>query len=232
MADSFFESFNNGTGALTHHWAGTIDTSVSGQVTLRGTSGVMERPWGRDAGHGYGQYYVTAKVEGNQVGPAALLWPSDDKWPGTEMDFVEVLSDGTAYGTAHHGNFGWDEYKAHMYWGTDESQVHTYGINWQADRVSFTVDGRDAGTVWQDTRDAEHGGSNVVFGLMNKNNNTSITVYDMSYTPNGGGAPAPAAQPAAVQAQPSAPAPSGAIDWNALAAQMVANYEATGSWFI
>ena len=82
------------------------------------------------------------------------------------------------------------------------------------------------------TKDAAHGDSNVVFGAMNKNDATSITVYDMSYTPNGGGAPAPAAQPAAVQAQPSAPAPSGAIDWNALAAQMVANYEATGSWFI
>ena len=186
MADSFYENFDNGTGALTHNWAGNIDTSVSGQITLRGYSGVMERPSGTDVGHGYGQYTVTAKVEGNQVGPAALLWPSDDKWPGTELNFVEVLSDGTAYGTAHNGNNGYDWYEAKMYNGTDEGQVHTYGIDWQPDHVSFTVDGKDAGTVWMDTKDAANGGSNVVFGAMNKNDNTSITVYDMSYTPNGG----------------------------------------------
>lgn len=229
MADSFYESFDNGTGALTHNWSGQINTSVKGQVTLGNYSGVMEWPGGSGAGHGYGQYYVTAKVEGNQVGPAALLWPSNDRWPGTEIDFVEVLSDGRAYGTAHNGNNGYDWYDARMY-DVDEGGVHTYGINWQADRVSFTVDGRDAGTVWMETKDAANGGSNVVFGLMNKNDATSITVYDLSYTPSGGGSSA-----SAPQAQPSsAPAPAaqgGQVDWNALAAQMTANHAATGDWF-
>ena len=37
-----------------------------------------------------------------------------------------------------------------------------------------------------ETDDAANGGSNVVFGVMNRNDDTSITVYDMSYTPNGG----------------------------------------------
>lgn len=242
MANSFYESFDNGTGALNHLWSGSVDTSVKGQITLGGYSGVMQRPWGSDSGFGYGQYYVTAKVEGNEVGPAALLWPSNDRWPGTEIDFVEVLPNGTAYGTAHHGNNGYDWYEAKMY-NVDEGQTHTYGINWQADRVSFTVDGRDAGTVWMNTKDAANGGSNVVFGAMNKNNDTSITVYDMSYTPSGGGSSGSAAvqaapQEAAVQAAPweetqaSAPAPSAEIDWNALAAQVMANYEATGYWFI
>ncbi len=184
MADSFYESFDNGTGALTHHWAGNIDTSVRGEITLRGYSGVMEWPGGSGAGHGYGQYTVTAKVEGDKVGPAALLWPSNDRWPGNEFDFVEVLSDGTAYSTAH-ADRGGDWYQASLHWGLDESQVHTYGINWQADRVSFTVDGRDAGTVSMDSKDAAHGGTNVVFGVMNRNDNTSITVYDMSYSPWG-----------------------------------------------
>ena len=182
MADSFYESFDNGTGALNHRWSGGVDTGVSGQITLSGYSGVMERPWGSDSGHGYGQYYVTAKVEGNAVGPAALLWPSDDRWPGTEIDFVEVLPNGTAYGTAHHGNNGHDWYEAKMY-DVDESGVHTYGIDWHPDRVEFSVDGRHAGTVWMDTKDAAHGGANVVFGIMNMNDDTSITVYDMGYSP-------------------------------------------------
>ena len=248
MANSFYESFNGGTGALGHVWGGGADTSVGGQITLRGHSGAMEHPSGSASGHGYGQYTVTAKVEGNQVGPAALLWPADDRWPGNEMDFVEVLPDGTSYGTAHHGNFGHDWYDAKMYGGNDESGVHTYGIDWQADHVSFSVDGRDAGTVWMNTKDAAHGGTNVVFGAMNKNDATSITVYDMSYTPSGGGSfvqapaqaavyeqPAVPAQAAPQEQQASVPAPatlSGPTDWNALAAQVLANYEATGSWFI
>ena len=47
------------------------------------------------------------------------------------------------------------------------------------------MDGRGAGTVWMDTKDAAHGGTNVVFAVMNKNDDTSITVYDMSYSPFG-----------------------------------------------
>ena len=184
MSGSFYETFDNGAGALDHHWAGDVDTSVSGQITLRGHSGVMEFPSGSDVGHGYGKFTVTAKVEGDQVGPAVLLWPSDDKWPGTELDFVEVLRDGTAYGTAHKDGGGHDWYSSAMYHGLDESRVHTYGIDWQADRVTFSVDGEDVRTVWMDTKDAAHGGSDVVFGAMNMNNATSVTVYDMAYTPN------------------------------------------------
>ena len=184
MADSFHESFDNGTGALSHHWGNGLDTSVKGQITLHGSSGgAMQHASGAQAGFGYGSYTVTAKVEGDAVGPAALLWPADDRWPGTEIDFVEVLPNGTAYGTAHK-NDGGDWYQARMY-DVDESGVHTYGIDWHADRVEFSVDGQDAGTVWMDTKDAAHGGTNVVFGAMNMNDDTSITVYDMSYSPWG-----------------------------------------------
>lgn len=180
MADSFYESFDHGTGALGNAW--NADTSTAGQVTLRGSAGMMEPASGSGVGHGFGHYTVTASVSGDQQGAAALLWPSNDKWPGTELDFVEVLPNGTAYGTAHNGNNGYDSYDARTY-GVDETGVHTYGIDWQADRVAFSVDGRDAGSVAMQTQDAAHGGSNVVFGALNLNDHTSITVYDMSYSP-------------------------------------------------
>ena len=186
MANSFYESFDNGTGALGNVWGNGLDTSVKGQITLNGSSGgAMQHASGASAGFGYGDFTVTAEVEGNQVGPAALLWPADDRWPGNEFDFVEVLPDGTSYGTAH-ADKGGNWYDARMYWGNDEGGVHTYGIQWRPDHVAFSVDGRDAGTVWMNTQDAAHGGTNVVFGAMNKSDATSITVYDMSYTPNGG----------------------------------------------
>ena len=115
MANSFHESFDNGAGALTNVWGNGVDTGVKGQITLNGSSG--------GAGHGYGRYTVTAEVEGNAVGPAALLWPSDDRWPGTEIDFVEVLPNGTAYGTAH-ADKGGNWYEAKTY-NVDEGGVHT-----------------------------------------------------------------------------------------------------------
>ena len=185
MANSFYESFDNGTGALGNVWGNGLDTSVKGQITLNGSNGgAMQHASGASAGFGYGDFTVTAKVEGNQVGPAALLWPADDKWPGNEFDFVEVLPDGTSYGTAH-ADKGGNWYDARMYWGNDEGGVHTYGIQWRPDHVAFSVDGRDAGTVWVDTKDAAHGGANVVFGVLNQNDDTSITVYDMNYSPWG-----------------------------------------------
>ncbi len=249
MADSFYESFDNGTGALTHNWAGNIDTSVPGQITLRGHSGVIEFPGGKDAGHGFGQYYATAKLEGDQfgygAGPAVLLWPSDDRWPGTELDFVEVRPDGTAFGTAHRNDNGGDWYRAFNYGGLDESQIHTYGINWQADRVSFSVDGRDVETVWMDTRDAAHGGVNNVIGVMNLNDSTSVTLYDVSYTPSGGeSSPSRPSTDEGEQAtteavsreqEPSTAAASeqsGPTDWSGAEGETVASNEANDSWFM
>ena len=184
MANSFHESFDNGTGALSNVWGNGLDTGVKGQITLNGSNGgAMQHASGASAGFGYGDFTVTAKVEGNQVGPAALLWPADDKWPGNEFDFVEVLPDGTSYGTAH-ADKGGNWYEAKTY-NVNEGGVHTYGIQWRPDHVAFSVDGRDAGTVWVDSKDAAHGGSNVVFGVLNQNDHTSITVYDMDYSPWG-----------------------------------------------
>ena len=177
------ETFNNGTGALNHLWSGDVDTSVPGQITLRDHSGVMQFPGGAGEGFGFGKYTATVEVEGNAVGAAALLWPSDNEWPGTEMNFVEVLNDGTAYGTAHR-DLGYDWYQSTKYAGLDESQVHTYGIDWQADGVTYSVDGVDVGRVEMDSADAANGGANSVFGMMNMNPGTSLTVYDLSYTPS------------------------------------------------
>ena len=83
MAD-FYESFDNGVGILNHTW-GSVDTSKDGQVTLTGYSGIMQRPTGDSAGNGYGTYEFTLSMKGNQQGPAALLWPGNDEWPGTDQ---------------------------------------------------------------------------------------------------------------------------------------------------
>lgn len=183
MAD-FFESFDNGVGMFTHGWGNGIDTSTPGQVTISGNSGMMERPWSADSGTGYGTYTVTASLQGDEAGPAILLWPADDVWPGGEFDIAEIVN-GTVYGVTHaKGSGGWDEYESVYYNGVDESEVHTYTLDWQPGSITYSVDGKVYGTVEGDIvgKDYDDGGVNVVFSAMNRNANTSVTVYDVSYT--------------------------------------------------
>src|SRR6476661_4778529 len=187
MSSYFSESFDNGIGALNHTWGNGIDTSVRGQVTVSGNSGLMENPGGAAAGHGYGTYSITASMSGHATGPAALLWPGDDKWPGPEMDLAEFIG-GRPYGTMHFSSNGNDVYGSVYYNGVDESKVHTYTLDWQPGSVTFSVDGRSYGGFSDNVgRDFDHGGINEVFSIMNSSGGTSITVYDISYSPPGGG---------------------------------------------
>ena len=71
------ESFANGSGAFGNSW--NVDYSTKGEAKLYGNSGLMEWGGGRDSGHGYGTYTVTAKADGNQPGPGIILWPGDNK---------------------------------------------------------------------------------------------------------------------------------------------------------
>ncbi|WP_043338263.1 family 16 glycosylhydrolase [Belnapia moabensis] len=179
---NFFETFNRGVGQLNHTW-GKIDTSIAGQVTLTGYSGIMQWPTGASAGNGYGHYEVVAALKGNQAGSAVMLWPGNDKWPGTEMDLAEIHN-GRAYGTAHHKtSTGGDGYRTVTYDGLDESRPHKYSLDWTPNKLVFKVDGHTYGTITKNVgKDFEHGGIDAVFGMLNNNPNTSLTVYEVSYT--------------------------------------------------
>lgn len=229
------ESFDNGVGAISNAW--NVDTSTKGEVKLSGSSSMMEWATGRDAGHGYGTYTVTAKVDGNQPGPGIILWPGDNKWPGQEIDMLEVTPDGSGrhYGTVHWDNGGSDAYTPRIFDGVGGGGFHQYQMTWEPGKITFRVDGAEKGVVTDHVpTDFDHGGMNNTIGFMNTNPNTSLTVSHVDFSPLGGSS-AVAVQPAAVQAAPAAspaPAQSGSTDWEALAAQVQANYDATGNWFI
>ena len=229
MSSYFSESFNNGIGALNHTWGNGIDTSVRGQVTVSGDSGIMENPWGSAAGHGYGTYSITASLSGNAPGPAALLWPGNDKWPGPEMDMAEIIN-GQVYGTLHYNGGGNDVYGSIFYTGVDESKVHTYTLDWQPGKVTFSVDGRSYGGFSDNVgRDYDHGGINEVFSIMNRGGGgTSITVYDISYSPSGGGGSAVQAE--VVSTGSSAEAVVAADPVAANASIDVSQYEGLPGW--
>ncbi len=189
MSKAFFESFDHGVGALDHTWGNGIDTSVKGQVTIRGDSGIMEKPWGKAAGHGYGTFSVKAKMSADVQGPAALLWPGDDRWPGPEYDIVEVIH-GKAYGTVHWNNNGRDAYTTRTFHGVDETKVHTYTLDWKPGKIAYYVDGKWMGEVKHNIgKDHANGGVDSVFSIMNRDfesKHSFITAYEVSYKPHGG----------------------------------------------
>jgi beta-glucanase (GH16 family) len=237
------ESFNNGVGAISNAY--NVDTSVPGEIKLAGNSAAMEWATGTDAGHGYGTYTITAKVDGNQPGPAIILWPGDNQWPGQEIDMMEITPDGSGrqYGTVH-WNGGGDAYNTAIFDGVGGGW-HTYQATWEPGRISFSVDGAYKGSITDHVpADHDHGGMNNTIGFLNNNGNTSITVSDVSFSPSGGGGGSSAqastatalaqqdtsvAVAAAPQDTPApAPAASAPVDWNALAAEVNAYHDAHG----
>jgi glycosyl hydrolase family 16 len=241
----FRESFDNGIGALSHNWAGSVDQSVRGEITLAGYTSTMEFPGGRSAGHGYGTYTVNAKIEGDEPGPVVLLWPGDDRWPGQEIDIVEVTPDGSGrqYGTVHWDGGGYDSYETRIFDGVRDGVFHDYQVVWAPGRITFRVDGVEKGTITSNVpRDFDAGGMNNVFGLMNTSPNTSLTVRSVDYDPlggggsggggngGGGGDPAPGGGGSGTPPASGGGGGGGPVDWNAIAAQVMANFEATGSW--
>jgi hypothetical protein len=177
----------------------------------------MEFPGGKDAGHGYGEYHVTASMTGSAPGSAIVFWPADDKWPGQEFDMGEAAADGSGrrYSTVHWNEGGHD---AGDYFISDikDGEKHDYGMKWEPGQITFTMDGHVIGTeTGHVPADFAHGGMNDTIGFMNNNDATSITVYDVSFTELGGSTPAPAPQPAPVvetKAVDAAPAPTPVAD--------------------
>src|SRR5688572_15454625 len=141
MAVAFHESFDNGVGAISNAW--NIDTSVDGQVTLRGSAAMMEWAVGPEAGHGYGTYTIHAKLEGNVPGAGIVLWPGDNEWPGQEIDMAEIAVDGSGrhYGTVHWNAGGHDAYTYKIYDGVQGGVFHDYQMVWEPGKITFKVDG-------------------------------------------------------------------------------------------
>ncbi len=260
--DALSISFDNGLGSLGNAW--NVDQSVPGQVTLAGSSALMEWAFGPSSGHGYGTYTIDAKVTGNQPGPGIIFWPGDNQWPGQELDLLEITPDGSGrqYGTIHWNANGSNAYDAKVFDGVTSGVFHQYQMVWEAGHITFKVDGKETASFTDHVPvDFAHGGMNDTIGFINTNNNTSLTVRQVDFTPQGGGSVAATVGNAvsAVTANVITAAvdqvanvvstatgtssgtqydswgeplkADGSVDWEALAATVYANHEATGSWF-
>ena len=93
----------------------------------------------------YGYFEMRAKMPGTP-GTEGAFWllPQDGSWP-PELDVVEMLGSqpGTAINTVHSQANG--SPSANPHWSSigDASKVfHTYGVDWQADKITWYVDGK------------------------------------------------------------------------------------------
>jgi hypothetical protein len=262
----FFDSFDDGLVNFPDNW--NVDTSVPGQVTFNRpepwlNAGMLEATGTPADGHGYGTYTVQAKMEGFDQGPAIMLWPGDNIWPGSEIDFGEITNDGSGqqYASLHWDAGGYDDNRIQLYDPAIKGGVfHEYQVLWEPERLVMSVDGVPQAeyTGFFVPADYAHGGMDHVFAFLNINPATSLTVTEISYVPlygePGAGMPPAAEEPPPIVVDPppvvEEPPPAAGepvdtasgdwdwsngsdepLDWDAIAAQVLANYEATGTWW-
>jgi hypothetical protein len=173
-------------------------------------------------------------------GPALLLWPGDNHWPGQEINLAEVTNDGSGriYGALHWDDNG-DHAVTNIYSNVLTGVPHEFQVIWEPGQLTYKVDGVQQWVVTQYVPiDHDNGGMNDTIGWLNNNANTSLTVYDVSYVPLGstasapvGGTPVATTPPTTTAPTPGTTTSDAPIDWTALAAQAAANYAATGHWY-
>ncbi len=98
----------------------------------------------------YGKYLVRMRVgKGDGISAIALLWPKAHVWP-PEVDFFEDGGGGRRgmAATLHCGTNGNDNCRVHKHLtGYDFSQWHTFGVEWTAGKLVYTIDGTTWATV-------------------------------------------------------------------------------------
>jgi hypothetical protein len=195
-AGAVFEGFDDGFGLLGHAWQSGDGVKAyvdSGVVKIDGTrngAGLMQFPGGRDACFGNGLFEIRSKLKGDDTGdnsgPANVLWPSDDVWPGSEVDIGEIDRSGRVYMATHwKRDDGGDGYRLfYVDDGFDQYQFHTYAAFLQTDKITYLVDGK---VIGEDTEhpapDAAHGGVNHCLGIMNRSSGTGIEADWVRWTP-------------------------------------------------
>ena len=98
----------------------------------------------------YGYFEMRAELPtGNGVGAAFWLLPTDGSWP-PELDVMENLGQdpSTVYQTVHGGTSSApvpQQQVAATVAGGAASGFHTYGVDWEADKTTFYVDGKQTG---------------------------------------------------------------------------------------
>lgn len=160
-----------------------------------------------DFGFGYGLFEFRARFigdgTGDRSGPAIILWPSDDVWPGQEWDLGEIMADGTFYHARHWKDPATGEDRNDIWAPKDQPAKfpgfnhrdwHVHALKHEPGRVTFLIDGTVLFTATQNLEpDFANGGVNHTMGLQNGSSQTGLECDWARWTPlallpGGGGA--------------------------------------------
>jgi hypothetical protein len=176
---SAFEDFQSGNGIFTNLWGRSHVNETDGAVAIADgaveKSGVMDPADGAGGGFGYGIHlFLGTLTPGDRPGNYIALWPSTDRWPGPEIDLVEIDANKKGYATLHRaangqngeGGKGNDAYESISLEGVDLTQPHFYWADWQPDGVTIGVDDKVYGTFTEHVpKSAAEGGENLSPGI-------------------------------------------------------------------
>ena len=194
VAPTYAEEFNSGWGGWRHSWQSEEGIQQTGRGTLliggssQSGSGLMsEQPGNPASGFGDGLYQFRARMEGPGLGsgsgPALVLWPADDRWPGPEVDIGEIGGGGDLYMATHWNNNGQDAYNIYSAPGVDWRQWHEYAAQLETNRITYYVDGRQIGLETQHPApEYGEGGVNHIPGVMNRSSETLLEVDWFRFT--------------------------------------------------
>ena len=194
-------------------FAGGALTLTSSAAEGWSNTGFMRPDFNAGSGDGYGVYKATLSLDkGQGAGAAITLWPSDNKWPGAELDLLETgATRSSGYSTVHwKGSNGSNAY-AYGSFNVDLTQKTNVAVDWEPGSVTFFVGGRE---VYRNTshvpQDAAHGGVNESFGAQVTSakygaisSAVNLHLYSASYTPSSGGGNVVAAGAASATVQPA-----------------------------
>ncbi len=190
--------------------------------------GFLQENWGSSLSQGYGLYSVTASHPAGQgTGIAILLWPSNNVWPGAEIDILECWDDPTSqsgYMSVHFKGPNGEDMANSIKFSVDLTKPNTFSLDWERGSLTYYVNGVE---IFQITgsevpKDASDGGVNMAFGAQITDIGTnfepsdlvSLTIYDMSYSVMT--TPTPAFKSGAASAGPIVPAVQRVLDVMAL----------------
>lgn len=201
------DNFTNGSGPnpsiFAEKWGNADDFSTGSRLTLTSyqsegwqAAGFLQPDYeGPSGSQGYGLYSATFSMNAHQgTGPAIVMWPANNVWPGPEIDLMEDWSDPTrqtGYATIHWKGAGnTNQYQTYTY-HANMTQRTTAAMDWEAGSLTFYINGK---VVFRYTgshvpKDYAHGGINEAFGaeVTSAGSNpvstqVSLNLYDMSYS--------------------------------------------------
>jgi len=158
--------------------------------------GILQPNWSPELSQGYGLYSITCSAPAGQgAGIAVLLWPTNNVWPGAEIDILENWSDTagqTGYMSVHFRGPNGEDMANSIQFSVNLTVPNTFALDWRHGSLTYYINGN---MIFQITGsevplDYAHGGLNAAFGAQvtdigdsyQPGDTVSLTIESMSYS--------------------------------------------------